>query len=304
MMRNFIRHYQSTLPIIRSVSIRMHETGRCNRTQFERFLSMRSSAVTSALFPLRHDFHTSHQLPVLQCVKNQSHPSPLLMLTATRSYCSTRVRSMAIGRRRRQQVSGGFGGIDDESTTKTDTETTNEKSTVKIHPDLFISLSAALFDTVHQAMLPLVPINEVMILTRGESSLAMHDAQERQEQEERRQAKKETQFKKNQANDGDQNKNDNDNDDEPISVQSIGEFQQVVDGPYLKIELGPIHGQYTFIADTESRSIYFQSPISGNLIYFYDINRTNEWINVHDQHNLIGMFVRDIIRQIQGVPKL
>ena len=132
----------------------------------------------------------------------------------------------------------------------------------------------------------------------------MRDTQERQEQAERKQAKKETQFKKNQANDGDENKNDNDNDDEPKSVQAIGEFQQVVDGPYLKIELGPIHGQYTFIADTESRSIYFQSPISGNLIYHFDINRTNEWINIHDQHNLIGMFVRDIIRQIQGVPKL
>ena len=303
-MSVFVRHYHSTLPVIRSVAMRIRETGRCNRNPFERFFTVRSFAGTTALFPLRRDFHANHRLPVLQCVKNQSHPLPLLMFTITRSYSSTHVRAMAIGRRRRQQVSGGFGGIDDESTKNTDTETTNEKSTVEIHPDVFLSLSAALFDSIHQAMLPLVPINEVMILTRGESSLALRDAQERQEHAERKQAKKETQFKKNQANDGDENKNDNDNDDEPKSVQAIGEFQQVVDGPYLKIELGPIHGQYTFIADTESRSIYFQSPISGNLIYHFDINRTNEWINIHDQHNLIGMFVRDIIRQIQGVPKL
>ena len=98
-------------------------------------------------------------------------------------------------------------------------------------------------------------------------------------------------------------KNDDDDERESASVQSIGDHR-VIDGPYLKIELGPIHGQYTFVADLEFNTILFQSPISGQLIYFYDFQHTNEWINVHDQHNLLGMFVRDIIRQIQGVPKI
>ena len=184
---------------------------------------------------------------------------------------------------------------------------------VKIEPKVFLSHVTALFETVHQSMIPLIPINDGMILTRGESSRMMHEEQERKEQEERKRTKKEMKENKktetqtsgttNENRKQNNEKNDDDDERESASVQSIGDHR-VIDGPYLKIELGPIHGQYTFVADLEFNTILFQSPISGQLIYFYDFQHTNEWINVHDQHNLLGMFVRDIIRQIQGVPKI
>ena len=184
---------------------------------------------------------------------------------------------------------------------------------VKIEPKVFLSHVTALFETVHQSMIPLIPINDGMILIRGESSRMMHEEQERKEQEERKRAKKEMKENKktetqtsgttNENRKQNNEKNDDDDERESASVQSIGDHR-VIDGPYLKIELGPIHGQYTFVADLEFNTILFQSPISGQLIYFYDFQHTNEWINVHDQHNLLGMFVRDIIRQIQGVPKI
>lgn len=308
--------YKYVPPAIRCMTTKIHKSVDCNSLRYpnHNLLNVASAAV-SALAPIRNGNYTnkasfdSKQLQLL-LLRSQKHPSPTSMRgTSFRSYSTTTPISLAIGRRRRQQISGGFGGVDDESTTKTDAVTTNSTSmNVKMDQKVFLSLVTSLFDTVHQAMVPLVPINEVMILTRGESSLAMREEQERREYEERKKAKKEMKDK-NKDTSGkigsmdNNNTNDNDDDPEPISVQSIG-GHRVIDGPYLKIELGPIHGQYSFIADVEFSTVLFQSPMSGQFVYFYDLNNTNEWINVHDQHNLLGMFVRDIIRQIQGVPKI
>ena len=174
-----------------------------------------------------------------------------------RFYTTTPVIALAIGRRRRQQNSGGLGGGDDESTTKTDSISSNNNKSVnvKIEPKVFLSHVAALFDTVHQAMIPLIPINDVMILTRGESSREMHEEQERRDQEERKRVRKEMKDKneKDVESSGagsDQRKQNGDDEREPVSVQSMSDLR-IIDGPYLKIELGPIHGQYTFVADVE-----------------------------------------------------
>ena len=327
MMSNYAC-YKHVPPFIRCMTTKLHKrvdgsciSGSSIRYPYHNLLNA-PSAGASTLSPLLNDNHTNKAIanamipPItsnqqhLLFLRKQQHLSPTLMSGNVRLYSNTPI-SLAIGRRRRQQISGGLGGEDDESTTKTDAVTTNNSASmnVKIEPKVFLSLVTSLFDTVHQSMVPLVPINEVMILTRGESSRAMHEEQERREYEERKRAKKEMK-EKNEGSSGrhgnmgnKNNTNDNDDDTEPMSVQSIGDHR-IVDGPYLKIELGPIHGQYSFIADVEMNTVLFQSPISGQLIYLYDLNKTNEWINVHDQHNLLGMFVRDIIRQIQGVPKI
>ena len=334
-MSNLICRNKSTTQIIgsmtmmlhRAVNWRSHVNGSILQSPLK-YSFKGHSAVASALAPLQHRNHATRTFILVSSPativhhlyhhqQQQSPPtfSTLSSQMSIRSYSSSHTASFAIGRRRRQQISGGLGGADDELTTKTDTIDTNNKSvSVKIEPKVFLSHVTALFETVHQSMIPLIPINDGMILTRGESSRMMHEEQERKEQEERKRAKKEMKENKKtetqtsgttNENRKQNNANNNDNDDEreSASVQSIGDHR-VIDGPYLKIELGPIHGQYTFVADLEFNTILFQSPISGQLIYFYDFQHTNEWINVHDQHNLLGMFVRDIIRQIQGVPKI
>jgi hypothetical protein len=324
MMRNVIWRPKFTPPSVRFMSIMMmKKTVNCSRINgninpqsvFDHIMTGHD-AQTSVLSPLRHIHDACRPFSIeksqtMIAYRQQQQPSlfPAVLSTAmnTRSYTTTPVVSLAIGRRRRQHVSGGLGGDDDESTTKTDAITTNNKSVnVKIEPKVFLSHVTALYDTVHKAMVPLIPINEVMILTRGESSREMHEEEERREQEEKKRARKEMKDKNETEGEtsGKRKSNENDDDErEPVSVQSLGDHR-IIDGPYLKIELGPIHGQYTFVADVEYNSILFQSPISGQLTYYYDIQNTHEWINVHDQHNLIGMFVRDIIRQIQGVPKI
>ena len=333
-MSNLICRNKSTTQIIgsmtmmwhRAVNWRSHVNGSILQSPLK-YSFKGHSAVASALAPLQHRNHatrtfifvSSPATIVHHLYHHQQQQCPPTFSTLStqmsiRSYSSSHTASFAIGRRRRQQISGGLGGADDELTTKTDTIDTNNKSvSVKIEPKVFLSHVTALFETVHQSMIPLIPINDGMILIRGESSRMMHEEQERKEQEERKRAKKEMKENKktetqtsgttNENRKQNNEKNDDDDERESASVQSIGDHR-VIDGPYLKIELGPIHGQYTFVADLEFNTILFQSPISGQLIYFYDFQHTNEWINVHDQHNLLGMFVRDIIRQIQGVPKI
>ena len=333
-MSNSICRNKSTTQIIgsmtmmwhRAVNWRSHVNGSILQSPLK-YSFKGHSAVASALAPLQHRNHATRTFVfvsspatiVHHLYHHQQQQSPPTFSTlstqmSTRSYSSSHIVSFAIGRRRRQQISGGLGGADDELTTKTDTIDTNNKSvSVKIEPKVFLSHVTALFETVHQSMIPLIPINDGMILIRGESSRMMHEEQERKEQEERKRTKKEMKENKktetqtsgttNENRKQNNEKNDDDDERESASVQSIGDHR-VIDGPYLKIELGPIHGQYTFVADLEFNTILFQSPISGQLIYFYDFQHTNEWINVHDQHNLLGMFVRDIIRQIQGVPKI
>jgi hypothetical protein len=235
----------------------------------------------------------------------------------SRWYNTTPIVTFPIRRRRPQNSGLGGGGDDDDRNESTNTiggTSSNYKlDKVAIQTDVFLSHVTKLYDTVHQAMIPLIPINEIMIITRGESSREMHEEEDRREREEKKRMRKEMKDKQKEAAAAadaettsgatNMNRNDNDNEREPISVQSLGDHR-IMDGPYLKIELGPIHGQYTFVADVELSRVLFQSPISGQLIYYYDIQNTNEWINLHDQHNLLGMFVRDIIRQIHGVPKI
>ena len=73
-------------------------------------------------------------------------------------------------------------------------------------------------------------------------------------------------------------------------------------GNFLLISLGPADGQYTIQVDLEGNILIFVSPISGQMNYF--LNERGEWVGTEDGHSFEGLLVRDLIRQIQGVPQL
>lgn len=127
-------------------------------------------------------------------------------------------------------------------------------------PEDFEPKARLFLDKIHAAMQPLIPINENMIVTRGE------------EQPEQL---------------GDDREPD----------------ESIVYGPFLLIDLSPVHGQYTLTVDTLQGVLLFQSPISGQRHYRMH-STSGEWCCVQDGHNLEGLLVRDLIRQIQGVPNL
>jgi frataxin-like iron-binding protein CyaY len=73
-------------------------------------------------------------------------------------------------------------------------------------------------------------------------------------------------------------------------------------GQSILLDLGPVNGQYTIQFDMDEQSLYYVSPISGKISYYLMDN--GEWCSRSDGHNFEGILVRDLIRQIQGVPDL
>jgi hypothetical protein len=74
-------------------------------------------------------------------------------------------------------------------------------------------------------------------------------------------------------------------------------------GDFLLIDVGPVHGQYTLQIDLEQRCLVFQTPLSGQ--HTYRLSESNgEWMDEIDGHAFEGLLVRDLIRQVNGVPKL
>ena len=74
-------------------------------------------------------------------------------------------------------------------------------------------------------------------------------------------------------------------------------------GEYILLDVGPLFGQYTVQIDAEQALVHLQSPISG-IVQYYNSLEDGEWRSVEDGHILEGLLVRDLIRQIKGVPKL
>jgi hypothetical protein len=150
-----------------------------------------------------------------------------------------------------------------------------------------------LISRLHAALVPLGRINPDMILSRGRNEV--HDNEQEDDREEG-------------GGDGDQ----------PPANPSVGE--------YLWIDLGPVHGQYTIQADETLQIVILLSPISGQRVYRYNNTSSssnqqqgetttpqladatahdpNRWMCTDDGHVLEGLLVRDLIRQIQGVPNL
>lgn len=74
-------------------------------------------------------------------------------------------------------------------------------------------------------------------------------------------------------------------------------------GDFLLVDLGPTHGQYTIQVDVSQTLLLFVSPVSGQHEYHF-IRETETWCHVENEHDFKGLLVRDLIRQIQGVPNL
>jgi hypothetical protein len=74
-------------------------------------------------------------------------------------------------------------------------------------------------------------------------------------------------------------------------------------GDFLMIDIGPVHGQYNLQIDLEQKCLVFQSPISGQRTYQLSESK-GEWFNEVDGHAFEGLLVRDLIRQVNGVPNL
>lgn len=71
----------------------------------------------------------------------------------------------------------------------------------------------------------------------------------------------------------------------------------------LTLTLAPEHGIYTFEILEEQRLIRFVSPLSGGFSYVCDSD-TGEWGGAEDGHRPEGILVRDLVRQVNGLPKL
>jgi len=70
----------------------------------------------------------------------------------------------------------------------------------------------------------------------------------------------------------------------------------------LSIRLDPKFGSFSLRVDNDSMTVQLTSPISGYLEYV-PCSKTGEWCNTEDSHDLIGLVVRDLIRNCNGLPK-
>mmetsp|Transcript_28384 Transcript_28384/g.35104 ORF Transcript_28384/g.35104 Transcript_28384/m.35104 type:complete len:213 (+) Transcript_28384:94-732(+) len=73
-------------------------------------------------------------------------------------------------------------------------------------------------------------------------------------------------------------------------------------GESLTIRLKPSEGQYILQVDDEVCTLTLQSPMSGNYTYVL-CAKTNSFVGMIDNHSLVGMLVRDLIRHCNGIPQ-
>lgn len=74
-------------------------------------------------------------------------------------------------------------------------------------------------------------------------------------------------------------------------------------GETLRIDLGPKEGFYLVEISEDEHVFQYSSPVSGQILYFLS-SGSGEWVGMDDGHSFEGIFVRDLIRQCQGVPNL
>lgn len=60
--------------------------------------------------------------------------------------------------------------------------------------------------------------------------------------------------------------------------------------------------EYSLEIDEDSNTVIMQSPLSGRFSYVL-CSSTRNWVDEEDGHILEGMFVRDLIKQCNGVPQ-
>ena len=60
-------------------------------------------------------------------------------------------------------------------------------------------------------------------------------------------------------------------------------------------------GAFQFRIDSKNEVMNAATPVSGALQYYFD---GTKWLNVHDQHDMRGIIVRDMLRLTSSAPKL
>jgi hypothetical protein len=74
-------------------------------------------------------------------------------------------------------------------------------------------------------------------------------------------------------------------------------------GEILRLDLGPKEGFYELEISEDECIFQYSSPISGHILYCLS-SVSGEWVGCDDGHLFEGIFVRDLIRQCQGLPNL
>jgi len=75
-----------------------------------------------------------------------------------------------------------------------------------------------------------------------------------------------------------------------------------LEGAMLTINVGPPYGKFSISVDENDQEILFSSPVSGPKVYIWSIEK-EEFVSIDDGHVFVGLFVRDLIRCCNGVPK-
>ena len=67
------------------------------------------------------------------------------------------------------------------------------------------------------------------------------------------------------------------------------------------LSCGKDQGIFSFRVDPVQQVINATTPVSGGLQYYFD---GEAWLNVHDDHDIRGIIVRDMLRITSSAPKL
>lgn len=194
-----------------------------------------------------------------------------------------------------------------ESNENSDTNIETRPTNV-VSRQVFEEETVKLLNQIHAAMQPLQALNPDMVLRRGRTTAnselrvpsrnmqPVHSMYQPLEEGNNKDPAE-------QATTTAKNKNDDKEKEYEEARRTIA-----LRGEYLLIDLGPVHGQYTLQTGGDDENDYrmilrLQSPLSGAMPYRFNVT-TRDWCCINDNHNLVGMLVRDLIRQIQGVPNL
>ena len=71
----------------------------------------------------------------------------------------------------------------------------------------------------------------------------------------------------------------------------------------LTLNLAPTVGTYELSIDRPNQRLLLFSPASGVFKYQWSA-RTEAWVNESDEHFLVELLVRELLKTCQGVPKL
>ena len=71
----------------------------------------------------------------------------------------------------------------------------------------------------------------------------------------------------------------------------------------LSMHLDPKFGFFHLRVDNDNVTAQITTPTSGYVEYVPSASKNGEWVNTDDSHDLIGMVVRDLIRNSNGLPK-